>query len=141
MADYSFEETLKHFSKILKKNPTLEDIKEGKVELTIDAYPIVISRGKFEGLVMEICLGLMVRPIAESRLKELCASNFLGINTGGCTFVFDEFGVSLSIRCSTSGTTPPQENWEWLHRILYVSREWIKVLSLWQEFVPLVPQD
>ena len=138
MANYSFKETLEFFSEKLKTRPPQEDLEKGAVELVLDGIHVVLSQGAIEGgLKIQIVLGLMLKPIREERLKELAASNFLGINTGGCTLALDPAGVSLSLLCHTTCGTIPQENWEWLHRIICVAREWNKVLGLWDEFVPL----
>ena len=143
MANYSFKETLAYFCDKLQTQPPEEDLKNEAVELLLDELRIVITKGALEGcLNMQIMLGLMLQPIREQKLKELATSNFLGINTGGCTLAFDEPGVSLSLLCHTSSGTTPQENWEWLHRVVAVAREWNKVLALWDEFVPLhVPKE
>ena len=71
----------------------------------------------------------------------LATSNFLGVNTGGCTLALDEAGVSLSLHAYTTSGASPQENWEWLHRLLSVAREWNKELIRWEEFVPLGRQS
>jgi hypothetical protein len=138
MANYSFQETLRFFSEKLHASPPEEDLARGEVELVIDTLHVVLSQGKLEGsLHMQMVLGLLLQPIREERLKELATSNFLGINTGGCKLAFDETGVSLSLHAYTTCGSSPQENWEWLHRLLCVGREWNKVLALWEEFVPL----
>ena len=138
MPNYSFKETLAFFSEKLLTSPPEEDLEKGVVELVLDGLHIVLSQGALEGcLQMRTVLGFMLKPIRENRLKELAASNFLGINTGGCTLALDPVGVSLSLLCHTTCGTIPQENWEWLHRIVCVAREWNKVLGLWDEFVPL----
>jgi len=138
MPTYSFRETLEFFSEKLKAKPPEEDLEAGEVELVIDELRMIISKGTTEGsLNMVITLGLMLQPIREARLKELASSNFLGINTGGCTFAFDEAGVSLELRVNLTAASSPQESWEWLHRLLHVATEWNKNLVLWEEFVPL----
>ena len=138
MPNYSFKETLAFFSEKLQTTAPEEDLEKGAVELVLDGLHVVLSQEAIEGcLQMRIVLGLMLKPIRQDRLKELAASNFLGINTGGCTLAFDSAGVSLSLLCHTTCGTIPQENWEWLHRIACVAREWNKVLGLWDEFVPL----
>ncbi len=138
MPNYSFKETLAFFSDKLQTSPPEVDLEKGAVELVIDGFHAVLSQEAIEGcLQMRIVLGLMLKPIREERLKELAASNFLGINTGGCTLALDPTGVSLSLLCHTTCGTIPQENWEWLHRIVCVAREWNKSLGLWDEFVPL----
>jgi hypothetical protein len=114
------------------------DLEKEGVELSIDAFNLSLFSGKISGtLNIEIPLGLMLHPVREERLKELANSNFLGVNTGGCSLCFDENSITLFLKSSTTPFTTPQENWEWMHRILSVSQEWIKALSLWDEFVPL----
>lgn len=138
MGQYSFQDTLAFFSEKLNATPSEEDLEEKSVDLMIDEVRVRISEASLEGsLYMEIVLGLMLQPIIEPKLKELASSNFLGVNTGGCTFAFDEAGVALSLHCHTTPGATPQEHWEWLHRIVCVAREWNKVLSLWDIFVPL----
>lgn len=142
MANFSFEETLKFFSEKLHATPSAPDLEKKEVELVIDTLHVVIAQGKLAGsLHMSIVLGLLVQPIKEARLKDLATSNFLGINTGGCTLAFDEMGVSLCLHGATTGGASPQENWEWLHRLVSVAREWNKVLTLWDEFVPMSTTD
>lgn len=138
MANYSFKETLRYFTVKLNAFPPEVDLEREEVELVIDTIHVIISKGKIEGcLQMQTVLGLLLQPIRDERLKELAISNFLGINTGGCKLAFDEMGVSLSLYGYTTCGASPQENWEWLHRLLSVAREWNKVLMLWDEFVPL----
>ena len=138
MPNYSFKETLSYFGDKLGSSPPQEDVEKGEAELVIDALHVVLSQGKLEGsLQLHIVLGLLLHPHKEERLKELAISNFLGINTGGCKISFDETGVSLALHAHTTCGASPQENWEWLHRLLSVAREWNKVLALWEEFVPL----
>lgn len=141
MPTYSFRETLDYFSAKLKARPPEEDLEAGEVELVIDRLRVLISKGAVEGsLNMSIILGLMLQPIRESRLKELATSNFLGINTGGCSLAFDESGVALQLRVNITPATSPQENWEWLHRLLHVATEWDKNLLLWEEYVSLISE-
>jgi hypothetical protein len=138
MTQYTFQETLALFSEKLGTQPPKEDLEKGNVELMIDELHVLLSQGSIEGsLRMQIVLGLMLQPIQEARLKELATSNFLGINTGGCALSLDPAGVCLDLQCHATSGTSPQENWEWLHRIICVAREWNKILTLWDEFVPL----
>ncbi|HEY4831505.1 MAG TPA: type III secretion system chaperone [Waddliaceae bacterium] len=139
MPNYTFKEILGFFSDKFRATPPEEDLERGGVELVIDGQHVIFSKGKLEGgLHMEVVLGLILQPLRDDRLKDLATSNFLGINTGGCKLAFDETGVSLSLRGDTTSGASPQDNWEWLHRLLSVAREWNKVLVLWDEFVPLV---
>ncbi len=138
MATYTFSETIDFFSEKLKAEAPEEDITHKKVELVIDEFHLLVMQGRWEGsLHLKMVLGLMLQPLREQRLKELACSNFLGVNTGGCHLAFDAAGVTLSLHCHTTAGTSPQENWEWLHRIVSVAREWNKVLALWDEFVSL----
>lgn len=138
MPNYSFEETVRFFSHLLNSSPPEDDLKNNKVELKIDQFHLFINQGHIEGsLHMYLNLGLLLQPISEERLKQLVTSNFLGVNTGGCALAIDENRVTLSLHCHTTCGTSPQENWEWLHRILCVAREWNQLLIEWDEFVPL----
>lgn len=142
MANFSFEDTVKFFSEKLHATPPKLDLEKQEVELVIDTLHVVIAQGKLVGSVhMSTVLGLLVQPIKEERLKDLATSNFLGINTGGCALAFDEMGVSLCLHGTTTSGASPQENWEWLHRLVSVAREWNKVLALWEEFVPMSTTD
>jgi hypothetical protein len=142
MANYSFKEILKFFSERLGSSPPEEDLEKGEAELVIDTLHILISKGMPEGCMhYHVVLGLLLHPIREEKLKELASSNFLGVNTGGCKLAFDKVGVSLSLNAYTTCGASPQENWEWLHRLISVAREWNKVLDLWDEFVPLSTQN
>lgn len=138
MAQFTFQETLNYFSEKIGAYPPEEDREAREVELVVDQIHVIISEGAVEGsLKMETTLGLMVQPVRESRLQELATSNFLGVNTGGCTLAFDEEGVTLKLLTNLTTASSPQENWEWLHRLLHVAAEWNKTLSIWEEFVPL----
>jgi hypothetical protein len=140
MANYSYPETLQFFSEKLNANPFEKDVEQGEVELAIDELRIVLSKGSIEGCMrMRIVLGLMLKPIQENRLKDLTTSNFMGANTGGCALSLDSAGVALSLNCHTTCGTSPQENWEWLHRLICVARDWNKTLRLWDDFVSLCP--
>jgi hypothetical protein len=142
MANYTFKETLRFFSDKLHASPPEEDLEGGEVELVIDTLTILLTKGKLEGsLHMQSTLGLFVQPLGEKRLKELATSNFLGVNTGGCKLAFDPSGVILSLHADVTCGTPPQESWEWLHRLLCVAREWNKVLATWDEFIPMTPSS
>ncbi|MFN0065565.1 MAG: hypothetical protein ACKVOH_04945, partial [Chlamydiales bacterium] len=63
--------------------------------------------------------------------------NFLGVDTGGCALALDPSGITLMLKASTSAGTSPQENWDWLHRILSFFHYWNQELSQWKEFTPL----
>jgi hypothetical protein len=137
--NYSFREIIAFFSSRLHANPPEEDLARNEVELLVDQRYVVLREGKIEGcLHMEIVLGLILHPLRDDRLKDLATSNFLGVNTGGCKLAFDITGLSLCLHGDITYGASPQENWEWLHRLLSVAREWYHVLRLWDEFVPLV---
>lgn len=135
---YSFNETLDYFSEKLRAHPPTQDRESGVVELVVDQYRVLLSKGVIEGsLNMEITLGLMLHSIQESHLLELANSNFLGIHTGGCTFALDSSGKVLRLQVHVTTGDSPDECWQWLHRLLYVATEWHKTLIHWEEFVPL----
>lgn len=138
MTPYSFRDSLNYFSDKLHAMPSEEDIEAGEVELVIDQQHVIFSQRSIEGgLNMTLALGLILQPLREARLKELVTSNYLGVNTGGCTFSFDETGVSLQLQVNTTPSSSPQENWEWLHRLLHMGKEWTKRFVLWEEFILL----
>ncbi len=138
MPNYSFLETIGYFSEKLNTSPPQEDLDSEEVELVVDNLHLILAKGKLEGSMhIHIVLGLLLQPIREERLKELATSNFLGVDTGGCKLALDEMGVSLCLHSYVTCGANPQENWEWLHRILCAAREWNKILSQWEEFVPL----
>lgn len=136
MPNSSFQETLDFFSNRLEISPSQEDIEGGEVELIMDGLSLLISKGLQEGsLQIQVFLGFIVHQLREERLKELATSNFLGVNTGGCTLAFDPSGATCFLRTNLTCATTPQESWEFLHRIASVAREWMKVLSQWDEFI------
>ena len=138
MPIFNYRETLHYFGDKLRATPPEEDVVAGEVELYIDQLRVLIAKGSIEGeLSFTMTLGLLLHPIPEPRLKELATCNFLGINTGGCTLAFDEGGMGVELSANISPGTPPQESWEYLHRLLHVATEWNKTLTLWEEFVPL----
>lgn len=138
MPNYSFKESLSFFADKLKIH-ILPVSENEEIELVLDQLRVSLSSTQtLGGLRFSIPLGLLLHPIPEIRLKELMASHFLGINTGGCTLYLDEEGASIHLKMTTSPFTSPQENWEWLHRISTIAYEWVKMLSLWDEFVPLL---
>lgn len=142
MPKYTFQETIDYFSTKMESTPPQEDVEAKTVEILVDHLPIVISESPLEGsLKMEIVLGLLLKPIQEEKLKELTTSNFLGMNTGGCTFSWSHESGILFLRSTTSAGTPPQENWEWLHRMLYIATEWTEQLIQWEEFVRLANME
>lgn len=137
MTSYCFKEIIHFFGSKMGSKPPKEDIEAGEVEIQIDEMFILAKEVK-GGFCLQNNLGLFLSPLSKERLKELCTSNFLGMNTGGCTFTLDEKGHALFLRIGFTKTTPPQECWEWLHRLIYISQEWNKVLRGWPEFIPLI---
>jgi hypothetical protein len=138
MTDFSFRETLNFFAAKLSIPPPEKDIQEGEAELVVDHLNILLKPGKLAGsLVIQIILGLLLQPIREEKLKELVTSNYLGVNTGGCKLCFNDIGVAIHLLAHTTSGTHPQENWEWLHRLLSIAHEWSHILASWEEFVPL----
>ncbi|MCH9625687.1 MAG: hypothetical protein S4CHLAM123_08650 [Chlamydiales bacterium] len=138
MPNYSFKETILYISGKLNVIPPESIFEKQEAELLIDGEHLLISKGSYAGSIhFSLSLGLLVQPIRETCLKELAASNFLGINTGGCKLALDDEKASLSLKSDTTPGTHPQESWEWLHRMLNVAREWYKILEQWEEFVPL----
>lgn len=139
MPNYTFQETINYFSSKLGSAPPSEDIEAKTVELSIDNVPIVISQGALKGsLNMEIALGLLLQHPQEEELKDLASSNFLGMNTGGCTLAHDPDNGMLFLRSNLSSGTPPQETWEWLHRMLHIAHVWVNRLLSWNEFIRLI---
>ncbi len=138
MTTFSFQETLNYFCEHLDAELPKGDHEKEGVELEINSQNVVMLPTTPQGgASLEILLGLVLRPIPENRLKELMTSNFLGVNTGGCKLSLDEDGVCICLKIETSPSTPPQENWEWLHRLLSIAQSWVKILSSWKEFIPL----
>ena len=134
----SYQDTVSYFAQLLESPLPAPHLTEGQnIEIQIDNQKLELSPASQRGGInMQICLGLMLQPIPLDRLKELMSSN-LGINTGGCTICLDEKAVGLYLKTTTTPGTSAQENWEWMHRLLHVAKEWNKILALWQEFVSL----
>ncbi|MCB1181208.1 MAG: type III secretion system chaperone [Chlamydiia bacterium] len=138
MVNYTFLETLKFFSVHLDTEIPKGELEKEGIEIEIDKQNVVMLAGKIPGSIsLEVTLGLFLRPISTIRLKEIMTNNFLGIGTGGCTLTLDDDGVALGLKIVTTPTMTPQESWECLHRLLGAAREWLKLLSDWDEFIPL----
>ncbi len=138
MTQYSFKETVNYFSDQLGSQPPEEDIEDGVVELTLDENRVLLMPADAEGSFrISIDLGMMIGPISKEHLEELNSSNFLGVNTGGCTLALDDEGSTLTLIATTTSGTPPQENWEWLHRIYSIAAQWTEHMSSWEEFTSL----
>lgn len=138
MAKFSFEDILNYFSEHLLTEVPEGDLRKEGIEIEIGGQNVVIFPSSQEGgLSMTVTLGLMLKPIPDKHLNELMCSNFLGVNTGGCTLCLDKEGVCLALKALTTPGTTPQESWEWLHRLLAVAAEWMKTLYDWEEFIPL----
>lgn len=136
MAKFTYQETLAYFFKHLNLNFSFPVDFAEEINIDIDDYKISFSPK--DGFQMTLCLGFLLHPVRLERLLQLTTSNFLGVNTGGCTLFIDESGTSISLKITTTITTPPHENWDFLHRLLCVGKEWVKSLNKWEEFVPLV---
>ncbi len=138
MTNYSFKEIVNYFGEKLKSEAAEEDIEEGLIELMLDDNHVLLRPGKqFGSFNISLELGMLTGPIPESHLKELTSSNFMGVNTGGCSLFFDEAGSIISLATTTTPGTSPQENWEWLHRIYSIAQQWTNYMSKWEEFTPL----
>jgi hypothetical protein len=138
MVSYTFKETLDFFSHKLQSVPPTQDLEKKEVAVVIDHVHAVIAQGKREGsLHMKIMVGLFLERPSEEKLLQLATSNFLGINTGGCSLSIQPKRGELTLHCHTTSGTSPQENWEWFHRLLAVAREWNRMLLPWEEFIPL----
>lgn len=142
MTVYSFEDTLNYFSNKIGGSPPEEDLEEGKVELSLDPYNVLIEKGNFVGsLAMKITLGVFIKELEERKMKELATANFLGTNTGGCTLALDEEKTAITLKCQATAATTPEENWQLLHRLLAVANEWSKILRGWEEFISFVSKE
>lgn len=138
MPNYSFKETINYFGEKLKLPPPEEDIEERFVELMLDENHIQFLPGKYPGsLHIRLEIGMFIGPILKEHLLELNTSNFMGINTGGCRLELDEAGSVISLSAITTPATTPQENWEWLHRVISIAQQWTDYLTKWEEFTPL----
>ncbi|MCP5469793.1 MAG: hypothetical protein H7A36_04735 [Chlamydiales bacterium] len=139
--NYTFNDTLQFFGQKLGSLPPKEDVEAGDVELIVDGVRISLKKGHFSGgLQIKIDLGFFLIRAQKKHIQELAKANFLGVDTGGCTFSFDETGVTLQLKTATSPATTLQESWEWLHRILSVYHHWNLELSQWKEFTPLTAE-
>ncbi len=137
MTNYSFKETINLFERNLKTEAPPEDVEEGVVDLVLDEGEITLFKGEQEGsFCFSFDLGMFLQSPDTKHLEELLTSNFLGVDTGGCTLALDE--EVLKLKASTTPGTSPQENWEWLHRVVSVAHFWHDKLANWQEFTPLV---
>lgn len=139
MPNYTYKEIINHIAELVgAQAPGDEALTEG-LDLNIDHIMVSLIPSKHPGgLIMELQLGVLLHPIPRAHLEEMVKSNFLGMNTGGCTLALDDSGSLLFIRTVTTAGTSPQEQWEWLHRLLAVGRSWMQILAKWHEFVPLV---
>lgn len=137
----SFEETLNFFGKMLNNRPPEKEMLLGEVTLEVDKIHILLKKGALEGsFQIEMDLGFFLLKPKISQLQTLMKSQFLGVDTGGGTFSLDDSGTTLSLRITTSPGTSPQENWDWLHRSLFIYRHWSLELSKWKEFTPLISE-
>lgn len=136
MMKYSFKDNINYFAEQLSSELPEEDIKEGVVELMLDNNRVTLT-SITDSFRIAIDLGMLVGPIDLEHLKELTSANFLGVNTGGCTFTLDNEGTTLTLIATTSSATPPKENWDWLHRVYSIAQQWTEQMSSWEEFTPL----
>lgn len=134
MALYSFKETLLFFSEKLKLDIEEEELKKGESLIAIDNFLVTLKeKAHGGGLHMELTLAILLYPLAEDKLKELICGNFLGINTGGCTLALHKDKDTICLHADAGPSSSPQENWEWLHRLLSVGREWSRIIAPWEE--------
>lgn len=139
MAIYSFKDTTTYFLDLLKvKLPEEIITPDEPLEMEIDQFHVVLIPLSKGGIRMQLNFGLLLHPVRLEKLQMLCKSNFLGVDTGGCTLALDPAGVSLLLKLTTTPYTSPQENWEFLHRLLTVAKAWQKNLLEWEEFIPLI---
>ena len=137
---HTFREILDFFGQQLKSVPPKDAVARGHVQLNVDDVRIVLRKGRVEGtLVIEIDLGFFLIKPKKAQLQSLVQANFLGVDTGGCSFCFDSTGVTLILRAVSSPGSSLADNWEWLHRTLNVYHHWSQELSQWKEFTPLAP--
>lgn len=139
MTNYKYKDTINYFGEVLKTLPPIEDIEEGEVELILDDLSILLKPGLSEGsFQMTLDLALFVNPPQSDHLAKLAAANFLGVDTGGCSLCLDDEGAVLSLKAVTTPGTTPQENWDWLHRIVSIAHEWANEMEGWSEVTLLV---
>lgn len=139
MTLFTFRDHADYFANRLSISIPDPFIESEGLELTLDHLNVTLKPTRqFGGLLTSIRLGLLLHPIPEQHLHELMTSNYLSVNTGGCTLALDEAGVIVFLESKTTPFTPPQENWEWLHRTINCAYEWVKIMTLWDEFVPLI---
>lgn len=138
MAHYTFKEMIHYFAEKLKSEPSEEAFDDESIELQLDENRVILSQASKPGsFKITLELGFFTGPIEAANLKELTSSNFMGVNTGGCSLYFDEAGTTLSLSTVTTPGTTPQENWEWLHRIYSIAQQWTQHLTKWEGFTPL----
>ncbi len=141
--NHSFQETLTFFGKQLKSLPPEEALSRGRVDLNVDGVRITLKRGRIEGtLVIEADLGFFLMKPRLEHLEALAKAQFLGVDTGGCSFALDSTGVTLILRAVSSPGSSLQDNWEWLHRVINVYHHWCVEIAQWREFTPIIsPSD
>lgn len=137
MKKYDFIDIVTFFARHLNHSlPEMNRDNLQPVAMNIDEQAVILYPLPNGGIEMRLFLGLLLHPVRLDKLQEMVYSNFFGINTGGCTLCIDDQGNAIYLKNTTTSSTPPDENWEWLHRILCVGKEWSKRLSVWEEFVP-----
>lgn len=136
MPNSTFRETISYIAHQFKAEaPPGEE-----VELVLDdTIHVKLTSSKIEGgIVFRSLLGMFVASPSLEQIRDLNLNNFLGVNTAGCTLYLDpESPQSVWIKANSSPFTTPQENWEWLLRVLATSKAWTQELSQWEEFLPL----
>lgn len=137
MANYKFEDFINFIGEQLKATPPKEDVEAGEIELSLDEMSILLSRGEFDGeFVMEMEVAQFSKKMSQKDLEDIASANFLGVNTGGCTFFLED--KILKLKATTSAGTTPQENWDWLNRLVSVAYTWSKELEKHENVSSLV---
>lgn len=139
MRTYEFQETLSYFAqKLHVEPPPATDIESGVAELIVEDVRVFLSKpGPELGVEISITIAALKTPISEELLKELCTSNFLGINTLGCSFSLDATGSILRLHAQISASTPPEQGWEWLERLVFAASKWKERASSWPVVYPV----
>lgn len=132
-----FDETLTFFSTQLGAPLPEDTIGPDGVELAIEGNPVSLYPGALAGsLVLEVPLALISGP-KTTQLDELCALNYLGAETGGCTLTLDDLDSLISLKIVTSPGTSAMENWDALHRLMATAQHLIQKFTPWENITPL----
>ena len=139
MIDRMFHQTLAFFSEQFQIELPQKSLEEGNVTLRLDTMDVLLKKGMEEGaLCMEIRLGFLLAPLDEEQLKTLVTANFLGVGTLGCALALESSTGLLSLKIVTSPGTSTSENWDWLHRLLFVANNWAQKTQEWAMFLSLI---